>query len=1290
MVTCPTCGTQSSPGFRVCGQCGSQLAADRPPEEIRRIATVVTSDLKGSTALGEKLDPESLREVLTRYFDEMRVVFESHGGTIEKIIGDAIVAVFGLPSQRDDDALRAVQAAAESLRVLAVLNDQLEEKWGVRLITRTGVASGEVIVGELTAGAHVLTGETMRLAGAMEQNAPQLEVLLADSTYQLVKDQVETEPFGPVFARGSDEQLVAHRLLTVTGAVAEGPARPEAEGAGRTCSVCGEQNPADHRFCGNCGSELTGRRTFQESRKTVTIVFADPKPVSIDDAPIGPEALRDVMSRYFRQMQGVLERHGATVEKFIGDAVMAVFGLPIRHEDDALRAVRAAAGMQAALPELNAAFEAQWGVTLGNHIGVNTGEVVAGDPSLGQRLVSGDTVNVAARLEQAAGSAEVLLGDLTYRLVRGAVVVEPVAPLTLKGKAEPVPAYRLTGVHERAEGFERRNDAPMIGRDQEMEQLRARLAQAVAVRACRMVTVVGDAGVGKSRLLAEFIKERAEAATVIRGRCLPYGEGITFWPLREAVRDAAAIDPNDAADEARAKLTRLVPDPEVVRRLASAIGLSTDLYPVEEVVWAARKFLEGLAGSRPVIMVVDDIQWASPTFLDLIGSLIESIADASVLLLCTSRHGLLEAHPDWATDGDNLRIILEPLTEADAGRVVQGLLGGTALPDEVQARIAQGAAGNPLFVEQLLSMLVDNGTLRQEEGGWEVAGDLGQLDVPPTIQALLAARIDLLHGEERAVIEPASVIGQTFARAAVAELAPEPIQPEIDTELDALTRKQLIGQLEPTSDDEVTYRFPNILIKDAAYNGLLKRARAEFHERFVDWAEEINLRQGRGQEFEEIQGYHLEQAHRYLTELGTVDDHARILGERASVKLASAGRRAFGRGDVRAAVNLLRRAANTLPADQLPHLRLLPDLGEALMETGDFDEAELVLNTAQAGAQAIGDASLAAEAQLVRLLVEQYSFEGQDWSGRVVAAIDAATPIFEHDAYHPGLALAARLQVGLHGTANRYGQAAAASLQVIDHARAAGDARLEGRGAGSYAISALYGPTPVGEAIERSEELVAQMSGDRRTEGKLCRSLAVLYAMRGDFDKARATYTHAEGLLQELGGYVAASGSLESAQIEVLAGDLTAAEAALRRDYAALEAMGERYVLSSVAGLLARVLYEQGRFDEADEWSRTVESLSNAEDIDAQALWRGVRAKVLARRGQIGEARRLAEEMLVLRRQAESPGLEAEALADLAEVQRLSGDEGWQATLAAAVAGFQRKGDLASVWRLTAHANAGA
>ena len=1289
MLVCPNCSESSSPRFRVCGHCGTQLAADRPPEEIRRSATVVTSDLKGSTALGEKLDPESLREVLTRYFDEMRAVFESHGGTIEKIIGDAIVAVFGLPTRRDDDALRAVQAAAETMRVLTALNDQLEASWGVRLVTRTGVASGEVIVGEATAGAHVLTGDTMHLAGAMEQNAPPLEVLLADSTYRLVADQVEAEPYGPVFAKGSQEPLTAHRLLTVSSASEEADASGAAAETGfQLCGVCGEQNPATFQYCGTCAASLIQRTKFQESRKTVTIVFADPRPAMRDGSPPGAEALRDVMSRYFSGMQLVLDRHGATIEKFIGDAVMAVFGLPIRHEDDALRAVRAAADMQQALPDLNAAFERDWGVTLGNHIGVNTGEVVAGDASLGQRLVTGDTVNVAARLEQAAGPGEVLLGDLTYRLVRGAVLVEPVAPLTLKGKAEPVPAYRLTGVGDRAEGFERRNDAPMIGREAQMAELGEAFAGAVAARSCRMTTVIGDAGVGKSRLIAEFTAERAVEATVIHGRCLPYGEGITFWPLREAVRDAAGIESNDALDVAQRKLTQLVPDEAVAERLASAIGLSIEPYPVAEIFWASRKFLEGLAGDRPAVMVVDDIHWASPTFLELIRNLIEVVTDASVLLLCTSRPDLLEDHPDWATDGTNRRIVLEPLTDADAGRVVQGLLGDAGIPEAVQTRIAQGASGNPLFVEQLLSMLIDDGTLRQTDGRWEAVGDLSRLDVPPTIQALLAARIDLLDGGERAVIEPASVIGQTFALGAVTELAPEPFQPHIDLQLGALTRKQLIGPLGAAAGDDLTYRFPNILIRDAAYNGLLKRARADLHERFVAWGEEINRRQGGAQEFEEIQGYHLEQAYRYLTELGMVDEHARSVGIRASEKLASAGRRAMVRGDMPAAANLLRRAAATREHLDPARLELLPDLGEALTELGEFDEARQVLADAIDAAGSTADDRVAAQARLVRLFVQLYSGEsgeGPDWSSSVVADVNTALPIFDAASDEAGATLAWRLMGMMHGAAQRTADAAKAAEQVIAHARRKGDLRAEMRGALVFATATVYGPTPVSEAIDQVEALADQSSADQIALASINLLLSQLYALRGEFDRARDLYRRSQAKLVDLNaGIGAASTSLDAARVELLAGDPVAAEQLLRRDFDALSAMGERYTLSSVAGLLARALEAQGRIGEAEEITRIAEEISAPDDIDAQAIWRGVRARLLARQGQVDSAIEFAERAVELRRAGDTPILQAEALADLvATLTAANRQAEAERALDEALHLAETKGDLATVARLS-------
>src|SRR3954469_9003806 len=411
------------------------------PAEARPIVTLVTSDLKGSTALGERLDPEALREVLNRYFGVMRAVFESHGGQIEKIIGDAIVAVFGLPEPADDDALRAVEAAAESMRALATLNDELEAGWGVRLVTRTGVASGEVTFGEDLEGQHVLLGRTVDVSGVMEQNAPPLEVLIAESTRALVAGSVEVEAMGAVSPKQSSEQFESFRLVSVR----------EREEAGRRAT--------------NVGAAVA-----RDTRRTVTIVFALAKVHSTTTEEPGPAVMRDVMSRYFDGMRLALEHHGGTVEKFIGDAVMAVFGLPVRHEDDALRAVRAASDMQEALDPLNEAFRSEYGVELESHIGVNTGEVIAtGDATTAQRLVTGDTVNTAARLEQAAGPGEIVLGDLTYRLARDGVEVEGIPPLTLKGKAEPVPAYRLVRVGHRSSTT---SATPFIGRAAEMERLR--------------------------------------------------------------------------------------------------------------------------------------------------------------------------------------------------------------------------------------------------------------------------------------------------------------------------------------------------------------------------------------------------------------------------------------------------------------------------------------------------------------------------------------------------------------------------------------------------------------------------------------------------------------------------------------------------------------------------------------------------------------------------------------------------------------------------------------------------
>ncbi|HET7181354.1 MAG TPA: adenylate/guanylate cyclase domain-containing protein, partial [Candidatus Limnocylindrales bacterium] len=385
---CRTCGETNPAEARLCGMCGSALRADdEAAGEVRRVITLVTSDLKGSTALGERLDPEALREVLNRYFDVMRAVFESHGGTIEKIIGDAIVAVYGLPFAHDDDPLRALEAAAESQRALATLNDELDAGYGVRLVVRTGIATGEVTFGAAEAGQHVLLGDAVDTSTVMEQNSPPMEVLVHESTRDLVGDMAEFEALPPVSPKNSEELFNGFRLVSVKERAGEAEeAVHEADPGMRICPGCGEQSPERMRFCTTCGASLS-THVARESRRTVTIVFAMPKVHSLSGEAPGPETMRDVMSDYFEGMRGALERHGGTVEKFIGDAVMAVFGLPVRHEDDAIRAIRAAAEMQTALDALNPGFRTDHGLELSNHTGVNSGEVIAGDATTAQRMV---------------------------------------------------------------------------------------------------------------------------------------------------------------------------------------------------------------------------------------------------------------------------------------------------------------------------------------------------------------------------------------------------------------------------------------------------------------------------------------------------------------------------------------------------------------------------------------------------------------------------------------------------------------------------------------------------------------------------------------------------------------------------------------------------------------------------------------------------------------------------------------------------------------------------------------
>jgi tetratricopeptide (TPR) repeat protein len=723
-------------------------------------------------------------------------------------------------------------------------------------------------------------------------------------------------------------------------------------------------------------------------------------------------------------------------------------------------------------------------------------------------------------------------------------------------------------------------------------------------------------------------------------------------------------------------------DRDVAERIASAAGLVAQQFPIEEIFWATRRLLERLAKDRPVVVVFEDIHWAEATLLDLIERVARSVADAPVLVICAARPTFAEIRPGGLDVPGAVTIELPPLSAEESALVVDSLLGTAEIDERARERIVSAAEGNPLYVEQLLSMLIDDGVLRREGERWSPTVDLSDLQIPPTIHALLAARLDLLSREERAVIEPASVIGLYFAQQAVEELVPDVLRAEVSRHLAALTGKQLVQSGEVDVALGASFRFHHVLIRDTAYQALLKRTRATFHERFADWGERVNRDLGRETEYEEILGYHLEQAYLYLADLGPVDDHGRTVARRAADRLAAAGQRAFARDDMPAAANLLRRAVELMPEREPARLRLLPELGEAMMQVGELAWAEVFLDEAIATAAELGDEGVGTDARLVRLFAQGYGdAAGDDWGSEALREAERAVAIFERTNDHRRLAKAWRLAGDVHGIASRFGQAATAAGHAAAHARLAGDGRQEARAASQHAMAAAYGPTPVAEAIELCERALAQPQTTRRTKGLVMCLLARMKAKNGDFEEARDLYARARSTLEEVGGpLLAASTSMDSAAVELLAGDPEAAERELRRDYEALDRLGETLFRPTVAAYLARTLCIQGRYEEAEDYAQVAEEVASPDDLDSQALWRCVKATILLQSGRLDEAEVLAQEAVEVMRPTDGLVRLADALVVLAAVYERQGrmEEGRRA-LAEALSLYERKGNIAAL-----------
>ncbi len=923
-----------------------------------------------------------------------------------------------------------------------------------------------------------------------------------------------------------------------------------------TCPSCGRDNPDDAGFCNACGTALISDAPDRESRKVVTVLFCDLVGSTALGESTDPEALRARMRRYFEDLRVILERHGGTVEKFVGDAVMAVFGIPVSHEDDALRAVRAAWEIRDAVATHG--LEAR--------IGVNTGEVVVGGQ--GETLVTGDAVNVAARLEQAAAPGTILIGGETRLLVRDAVRVEAVDPLTLKGKSEPVPAFRLAEVVAGAEPVARHLERPLVGRERERQRLLRDYEDAVADSACRLFTLLGPAGIGKSRLVADFLERVGDSASVLRGRCLSYGEGITYWPLVDI-------------------LVGIGVDPDTV------IGAS----PAETQL-AFRRLLETRAAEQPQVVVIDDLQWGEAVFMDLVEHIADLSRNVPIYLLCVARTELLDERPGWGGGKLNATsLLLEPLAETDCIELIERLVADATLDADLRARITAASAGNPLYVEEMIAMV-------REHGG------TGEIVVPPTIHALLQARIDTLDRDVRVVMERGAVEGEVFHRSAVAELAPDGVRSGVEGHLATLVRKDLIRSTAPTFPEDEGFRFRHLLIRDAAYESLPKATRAQLHEQFANWLEHHNL-----VERDEILGYHLEQAHRYRAELDPRDAVLAVLADRAADHFARAGGAALDHGDFYAARSLLERARAVLPPGGERTHALAPDLAAAYFETGDERFPE-ILRSARATSHRITSARAS-------IALAAYPVSGQSGPAEERDALrEEARAVFEAEGDDIGLA-EYWLAVAWEAWSQCRGvETASACENALKHLvrAAAAQSRIGRRARFLLLRTYIYSPLPVDDALERARSLAVESHGplaeavQRAVEGRL-------FAMKGEMVQAREMMRGARQVFVDAGLLVSAgSMAIAESEMECEAGDWQQAEHVLHEGLDILKEITDRSFYPTLAVVLAIVLLNQNRFAEGQQWLDEARATTGADDLINFIFMDLTEGALLAQKNRLSEA----------------------------------------------------------------------
>ena len=954
--------------------------------------------------------------------------------------------------------------------------------------------------------------------------------------------------------------------------------------------------------------EMPAARPAMQFRRLATILFVDVVDSMAVAEALDAEALGSVQRRCFETVAAALRRHGGTVEKYAGDAVMAAFGVPVAHEDDALRAARAAFEIHSAVAALSEELTREHGFGLEVRVGLAAGEVVSSSAE-SQRFVAGDAVGVAARLQHAAGPGETVIGEIVARLIDHAARLESLGAIEVKSRKAPIEMYRLLELEPSAPAFEHRLDAPLVGRKRELAALRRSLKRAVDGGSARVALVVASPGAGKSRLAGEYTR-RAKGVTTLRGRCLSYGDGITYWPLREAMADAPESAQRDA--------------------LVAALDAETPL-PAPELAWMFRQLCEALAREQPLVLVFDDVHWAEPTFLELV----EHVADKGegpIFLVCLAREELLEERPQFLEGRKNVdRIELDPLSAADTEMLLDGL-GGVVLESDQRTRIAETAEGNPLFLEQLLALALEGG--------------LAERPLPETIQALLAARLDRLGPGERAVLERGAVIGKEFRLDDVAALVEPEAAPTAEIHMDALAAR---GFVRPTGAGE--FEFRHVLVQEAVYRAAPKRLRAELHERFID---RFEARYQESVDIDEFAGYHLEQAYRLRTELGETDRRVAQLAADAGKRLALAAFRAMRRADVPASIGLIGRAIAVLPPGTA-RSELLCESGIVLAAAGRPDEAFEALGRAIDEAVATSDrvGEVRARLELTHVRTPRMS---QATADALLDAASAAIPVLEAAGDDRWLGRAWLLAGWIQG--GRFGhhkeREEAAERALVCYARSAWPTSTA---AGELANALYYGPTPVPAAVERCEELLRSGAETRYGQANVNVFLGGLLAQAGDFAAARKLIESAKSTYEELGHRtsLATMSAAILGDVNLLESDAFAAEATFRWLCDELERTRAYSHLASRAGDLAEALYRQDRLDEASDWVDVAESHSAVDDVDALLLWMPVRAKIAARRGDLAQALAVAAEAARLSEETDGLNRRASIQMDLGDVELRAG-----------------------------------